>query len=355
MESVGNNEPDTEKEGKQREKRGTRRQQRYKAKQKLLNLCELASALAVNVARPDEDVNDKAKTHVTVVSFYMCCWRICSIWFVISFKQNIEVSRAMKRKRELVTTTTASRTDRVTRSFSQLSIVQPGPPKEKKLRTTKSKNRSSKQQTRRTKAKKTRKGKKLPLPDYLNVPNRTFTKMFIAASEHVISTNQFNMVSRWLDTATNMQYIRKHTGLVDKLLYLQLQQSLWTVYFDIGTAEDGVWSSEVQEKMSRLVMNDSTSTNPLSFVTHYRMNIDDQIKKTEKEINEHLNHFDCVIGQSSPVQSVDLSVILKAFVRKGQHKLNAEFECKKRLLHFDCQDHRLTKAFFQLKPTKQQV
>ena len=79
MESVGNNEPDTEKEGKQREKRGTRRQQRYKAKQKLLNLCELGSALAVNVPRPDEGVNDKAKTHVTVVSFYMCCWRICSI------------------------------------------------------------------------------------------------------------------------------------------------------------------------------------------------------------------------------------------------------------------------------------
>ena len=252
-------------------------------------------------------------------------------------------------------TTTTSRTDHVIRSFSQLSIAaQSCHRADKKLRTS-SKYRSSKQQTRGAKAKKTRKDKKLYLPAYLNLPNRTFTKMFIAASEHVISTNQFNMVSRWLDTATNMQYIRKHTGSVDKLLYLQLQQSLWTVYFDIGTAEDGVWSSEVQEKMSRLVMNDSTSTNPLSFVTHYRMNIDDQIKKTEKEINEHLNHFDCVIGQSSPVQSVDLSVILKAYVRKGQHKLNAEFECKKRLLHFDCQDHRLTKAFFQLKPTKQQV
>ncbi len=52
---------------------------------------------------------------------------------------------------------------------------------------------------------------------------------------------------------------------------------------------------------------------------------------------------------------MDLSTILKAFVRKGQHKLHAEFQCKRRLLDFDCQDSRLTKAFFDLKPTKKPV
>ena len=68
-----------------------------------------------------------------------------------------------------------------------------------------------------------------------------------------------------------------------------------------------------------------------------------------------MNRFRSVTGQKSQVQSIDLSTILKAFVRRGQHKLSAEFQCKKRLLDFDCQDARLTKAFFNLKPTKKQV
>ena len=68
-----------------------------------------------------------------------------------------------------------------------------------------------------------------------------------------------------------------------------------------------------------------------------------------------MNRFRSVMGQKSQVQSADLSTILKVFVRKGQHKLSAEFKCKKRLLVFDCKDARLTKAFFDLKPKKKQV
>ena len=94
---------------------------------------------------------------------------------------------------------------------------------------------------------------------------------------------------------------------------------------------------------------------PLSFVTNYRNNIDVQLQKTENDLNQHLNRFRSVMGQKSQVQSMELSTILKAFVRKGQHKLSAEFQCKKKLLDFDCQDARLTKAFFDLKPTKKQV
>jgi hypothetical protein len=50
--------------------------------------------------------------------------------------------------------------------------------------------------------------------------------MFISASQHVISTDRHDMINQWLDISTNMQYIREHARLLDKLLYLQLQQSL---------------------------------------------------------------------------------------------------------------------------------
>jgi hypothetical protein len=73
-----------------------------------------------------------------------------------------------------------------------------------------------------------------------------------------------------------MQYIRTQALLLDKLLYLQLQQSLWTHYFNVGTAgEDvggsgGVWALEVQDNISRQSINNSTVMSPLSFVIYYR-------------------------------------------------------------------------------------
>jgi hypothetical protein len=85
------------------------------------------------------------------------------------------------------------------------------------------------------------------------------------------------------------------------------------------------------------------------------MNIEQQLQKIDNELNKHLHRFKRIIGQRLQVRCVDVSIILKAFVRRGQHKLNVEFECKKRLLYFDLEDHRLTKAFFDLKPTSQQV
>ena len=109
------------------------------------------------------------------------------------------------------------------------------------------------------------------LPGYLNVPNRIFKQMFISASEHVIFADRHDVINRWLDISTNMQYIREHARLLDKLLYLQLQQSLWTDYFRIGTTEN-VWASEIQEKMAaaaaRHRMNNSMTVmnSPLSFV-----------------------------------------------------------------------------------------
>jgi hypothetical protein len=95
---------------------------------------------------------------------------------------------------------------------------------------------------------------------------------------------------------------------------------------------------------------------PLSFAIYYRRYIDEKLRKTENELNEHMNGFRKLLHSNSQVQNIDFSAILTDFVRRESHKSNAEFQSKKRLLHFDYQDHhRLTRAFFDLKPTKQQV
>jgi hypothetical protein len=263
-------------------------------------------------------------------------------------------------------------TDQVIQSFSQLSIVPeevPHYPRQKKLQTSKSR-REKQQQQQHQKGQVSSVPPLPPPPDYLNVPNRTFKSMFLAASQHIVSTSDQSKIIRcWLNNSTNMQHIRAQALLLDKLLYLQLQQGLWTEYFNVGTTAEedggggGVWASEVQEKLlnHRQLINDSIVISPLSFVIYYRKYIDEQLQNTEKQLTEHTNSFKSnhLLQQSkSQVQTIDLSAvaaILKALVRRGQHKLNAEFQCKKRLLHFDYEDHRLTKAFFDLKPTKKQV
>jgi hypothetical protein len=49
-----------------------------------------------------------------------------------------------------------------------------------------------------------KKGYVLSLPDYLNVPDRTFKGIFMAASKHIITANQYDIIRRSLDNSTNM-------------------------------------------------------------------------------------------------------------------------------------------------------
>ena len=252
-------------------RRGTRRQQRYRAKQKLHDLCALASAQAMGNLNIEDTKEHPAEE--------------------LNRKVN---GRLNKRKK--------TRKDHVSSS---------------------------------------------PLPDYLNVPDRIFKQIFIAASQRVLTSEQHEAVRRRLNISANMQHTREQARLLDRLLFLQLQQSLWIDYLRVGETDD-VWASEVQQKMRQQVqMNGIVVASPLSFVTNYRQHIDEQLQRTENELNEHSNRFQQL--------GVDFSSVLKAFDRRGQHRLNAEFQSKKQLLVFDCQDRRVVKAFVDLKPTKEQV
>lgn len=255
-----------------RRRRGTRRQQRYRAKQKLHDLCALASAQAIGNLNIEDTEESPAEE--------------------LNRKVNGRLNKRKKKKKK----------NHVLSS---------------------------------------------PLPDYLNVPDRIFKQMFIAASQHVLTSEQNELARCWLNNSANMQHTREQARLLDRLLFLQLQQPLWADYLRVGET-DQVWASEVQEKMrQRVQINGAVVASPLSFVTEYRQHIDEQLQRIENELNEHSNRFQRL--------DVDFSSVLKAFVRRGQHRLNAEFQSKKQLLVFDCQDRRLIKAFIDLKPTKEQV
>ncbi|CAF1426326.1 unnamed protein product [Adineta steineri] len=335
MESVEDNTTDSK--IKKKNHRGTRRQQRYRAKQKLWQLCEIASAQAAHAMEIEENLENRLNMTLSLDN-----------------QDHVEMREEVnKQERELVVVTPITEIPhQVIASFSQLSIIPQVTNAVKQQRRTSKYDRSSKQRSR---PKRKKKSSSSSLPDYLNVPHRIFKKMFISASENLYDPLSYDMINQWLDNNSNMRHIRKYAHLLDKSLYLQLQQSLWTEYFNIGSLPDGIWASEIQDKINHQMTNKSVTIDPLSFVTQYRAHIEEQLHATENELNKHRNLVKYVIGQKSQVQPIDLSVMLKAFIQRGQHKLNAEFECKKRLLHFDYQGHLLTKAFFDLKPTKKQI
>ena len=127
-------------------------------------------------------------------------------------------------------------------------------------------------------------------------------------------------------------------------------------YCHIGSTE-GVWASEVQDKIKREIIDCvqqqqkqlTNKKDPLLFV------IDDELQKIENQLNDHLQRSKSIFNYGSQEHRVDFSAIIKAFVRRGQHRLEAEIKAKRRLLEFDCEAHRLTEAFFDLQPTEQQV
>ncbi|CAF1500166.1 unnamed protein product [Adineta steineri] len=339
MESIEDNTIDSK--TKKKNHRGTRRQQRYRAKQKLWQLCEIASAQAAHAMEIEENLENRLNMTLSLDN-----------------QDHVEMREEVnKQERELVVVTPITEIPhQIIESFSQLSIIPHVTSAVKQQRRTSKYDRSSKQRSRPKRKKKlSSSSSSSSLPDYLNVPHRIFKKMFISASENLYAPLSYDMINQWLDNNSNMRHIRKYAHLLDKSLYLQLQQSLWTEYFNIGSLPDGIWASEIQDKINHQMTNKSVTIDPLSFVTQYRAHIEEQLHATENELNKHRNLVKYVIGQKSQVQPIDLSGMLKAFIRRGQHKLNAEFECKKRLLHFDYQGHLLTKAFFDLKPTKKQI
>ena len=81
-----------------------------------------------------------------------------------------------------------------------------------------------------------------------------------------------------------------------------------------------------------------------------RKTIVEELKEAENELNKH--------KQLAVVRAIDinrLSTVVPAFVRKGQYKLSEDFQRRKLLLQFDANDYRMVQAFYDLKPTEDQV
>ena len=224
-------------------------------------------------------------------------------------RQRLQAEETNKRKR-------VTQPVGVSASISQLSIV---PPSSKRPRAT----------TTEVPAK--------IVPDYLKVPDYAFKRMLSAALEGGETIVQL------LDTPEKLQYARLYAQLVNDICFLKLKQEHYEQYYQVVHGA-GVWSSALSKEVIR-----EHHLHRIQFITQgnmarRRQSITQALKQAEEALEQHKQP---TMPHSSPV--------ILAFVRKGQQKLSAEFKRKILLLQWDANDIQLVQAFYELKPTEEQV
>jgi hypothetical protein len=182
-------------------------------------------------------------------------------------------------------------------------------------------------------------------PDYLNVPDHVFKKLLSTTLEGT----EESMIAL-LDTAEKLQYARSYAQLINDLFYLRLKEDFWKNYYEVMT-NSGIWSMN----MSKSIIQEN-NLHRIQFVTQ------ENVQKRQQTIIEELKQAEDRLTKYKQLahanQSIDinkLSTVVPAFVRKGQRKLSADFERKKLLLQFDVNDYRLVQAFYNLKPSQDQI
>ncbi|CAF5127011.1 unnamed protein product, partial [Rotaria sp. Silwood1] len=130
-----------------------------------------------------------------------------------------------------------------------------------------------------------------------------------------------------LNSKEKINYIRQYAYLIHRLFYVQLQESQWEYYYDIGIQQN-IWSGRVSKKWAAM--------NSMNYTYGRSKNlIEQRLKKIERqrqEASEALHNFgqqplpQCISEMNPLLDFTKLNAIVTAVVRKGQHKLKQQFE-----------------------------
>ena len=210
----------------------------------------------------------------------------------------------------------------ITASISQLSIV---PPSSKRPRAT----------TTEVPAK--------VVPDYLKVPDRVLKTMLAAA------LNGGEAIVQLLDTTEKLQYARLYAQLVNDVCFLKLKQEHHEQCYHV-VHDARVWSSGLSKEMIK-----ENHLQRIQFITEENMErrrqtMAEALKLAEEALDQHKQ-----LGMHQTIDPHQLSSMVFAFVRKSQSKLSAEFKRKISLVQWDANDIQLVQAFYEWKPTEEQV
>lgn len=240
----------------------------------------------------------------------------------------------------------------VSRSLSQLSISRANQPKKKQKKKMKKKvptttaEQSSERQPSKTKQKKKDRTLK---SRYLQVSDQIFKEMLsnaIQGGEQLVQC---------LNTAEKLQFIRRITGLIDQIQYFDLQRHLWNDYYKLGMKE-GEWAPRVSKSFAQQHQICRTYGYPRRIIEKRQKTVQHQLERTIHELHLCQEELEQHSKQWEP--SFDPNHLSQAMidcVKKGQRRLQEEFEHRRKNLEFDAKEHQLIRTFYQCEPNAEQV
>ena len=229
--------------------------------------------------------------------------------------EEVEQAPTSKRKR-------MNRPVDITASISQLSIV---PPSSKRPRAT------------------TTEVPRKIVPEYLTGSDHVLKKMLSAALEGG------ETIVRLLDTTEKLQYARLYAQLLNDICFLKLKHEYFEAYYHVGH-DAGVWSSGLSKEMIK-----ENHLHRIQFIStenmeRRRQTITETLKLADEALDQHKQ-----LGMNQTIDADQLFTMVLAFVRKSQSKLSAEFKRKISLVQWDANGIQLVQAFYEWKPTEEQV
>ena len=163
-------------------------------------------------------------------------------------------------------------------------------------------------------------------------------------------------LDQFLNGKDKVEFIRRYTGLLDRLSYWKVKQAQWDDYLQIGQTQN-IWTNRVPKLLAEKNSVVHAYGRSKSMIAQRRSQIERKLEHEQKAIaqfeQQMISQSVSNIDYSSELNS--LSSIVCVFVVENQQQLRSELEYRRKMLILDATDHRLVQAFFDLKPKKGQV
>ncbi|CAF1278215.1 unnamed protein product, partial [Rotaria sp. Silwood1] len=156
-----------------------------------------------------------------------------------------------------------------------------------------------------------------------------------------------------LNTSEKINYIHQYAYLIHRLFYVQLRESQWKYYYDIGMQEN-IWFGLVSKKWAAMNSMHHTYGRSKTLIVQ-------SLTTLQRQLQEALQEFgnpplpQCLSEMKPSLDFTTMSAIVIVVVGQGEHKLKQQFEYNKKILKLDSTDHRLVQYVYDLKPNKQQI
>ena len=172
--------------------------------------------------------------------------------------------------------------------------------------------------------------------------------------------NRHMKVKQWLETdVTILQAARQQACLMAEIHFLKMEQDLWQTYHNV-TRPEILWLSSMAKSEMKRNRISLTFFKTEEYLKKHLKIIEQKFKTAIYQLVQYLEQQ---TQHSHPLSDLPLSIIDRTllsasiieFVRDDRRRLREQLEEKGKLLMLIANDVRLVKAFYDLKPTAEQV